>query len=421
MLKNKKTLTRQLIGLLVIVVIALGSQAHPSSRVDAQNGISEAQLEALKDELYVEVNRGLLIEGVRPLARNEILDELAQTIADELGAKGSYNSLPRDLADQLDYERWSDNGQRVLRDAINTIGLGTPAEFVTSYRLQMADIVRDTFYRELGVGVSTRVAVEGGNVQYVYVVVMGAQPNVLPVVINDGAAEVYSQQVELYIHNELSLAYETDENTIQQAHSFRLANTEAELENAEWIVWQDNNFAYSWELSSEAGEKSVWAEFEDAKGVRTTYEAKVELTDGPAPTATPTANIANSPITINLVYRGDTLTLQVETERRVVRLQDVYFVWFDPQRFYQLENADALSGVNLSEFPPNACIQIRVRGQNTPVSVDGCETVFVESNEFVDQNTVFWSPNFDTFAVYEGQRQLGECSTASDTCVVQLR
>lgn len=405
--------------LVVIIIVAL---PRPAQYVRAQDGSSQDDLTQLADMLYVEVNRGLLIEGIHPLARNDVLDQIAQTIADELGAKGSYTSLPRQLADQFGYPRWPDNGQRVLRDAINAIGIQSPAEFVTNRRAEIADIVRNTFYREVGVGVTKRIAVEGGTEQTVYVVVMGAQPNVLPVIINDGSHDVFTDQVELYIHNELSLAYQTDESTIQQAHSFRLANSEADLEAAEWIPWQNNNFAYGWQLAPNFGEKSVWVELEDSKGVRVRYEAPVTYSNRANAPSTFTPTTPLSPVTLHMIYRGDTFTLQVVSDRRVVRLQDIYFTWFNGERFYELENADALQSVNLSEFPANACIQVRLIEQaNNIVEVGNCEVIYLEAGEFADQESVFWNASFGTFDVYDGERLLGSCDTAADTCDITLR
>ncbi len=167
--------------------------------------------------LYVEVNRALIAEGLRPLGRDATLDDVAQTIADELSATGEYVSLPRILADQLGYPRWPDGGQRVISEAVNLIGIETPAEFAATWREPLTEILLNTFYREIGVGVATRIAVEGGTEQNVYVVILGAQPNVLPVIINDGAPTVYNQQIELYIQNEQSLAYETSDEIIQFA------------------------------------------------------------------------------------------------------------------------------------------------------------------------------------------------------------
>lgn len=231
------------------------------------------------DDVYVAINQMLIEQEARPLGRSELLDEVAQSTADELSNTGTFVTVPTVAADEVGYPRWPDNGQRVINQAINYIGVGSPEEFAEIWEEDLPEILQTTFYREIGIGVSTYQAVEGGTIQNVYVIVLGAQPNVLPVIINDGDATVYQRDVELYIHNELSLAYETDADVIQQAFDIRIANSEEELDSAPTIDWLENNYAVPWQLTDEFGPKTVWVEFTDDKGFSIRMVAEVEYDD----------------------------------------------------------------------------------------------------------------------------------------------
>ncbi|MCB9436421.1 MAG: hypothetical protein H6673_05425 [Anaerolineales bacterium] len=382
----------------------------------AQDGGTDSDLNQLDDEIYLELNTALIGVGTRPLSRNETLDAIAQQIADELGATGTYTSVPRVLADELDYPRWPDNGQRVINEAINLIGTAPPPQFAAVWQDPIAEILATTFYREVGIGVAPRVAVEGGTVQNVYVVVMGAQPNTLPVIINHGEDTVYSQEVNLYIHNELSLAYETEPDIIQRAINIRIANSEAGLEDAEWISWDEANFAMPWKLEAGAGEKTVWVEFEDEKGTRVRSSSTVTLEE---PAVVPTTTPIDESVTLSLTYASDTLTLSVNTDLPTVDLSNLYFTWLDDTRVYELKNANDLFSVNLQNFDSTACIQIRLLGLPKVPNAD-CATLYLEASEFAELSQVFWSDGFGQFSVLDGLRFLGACNTTINSCEIRL-
>lgn len=397
-----------LLMLVSLLIVALPSHA-------------QTEMNDMHNHVYTAVNQALIAQNVRPLAHNDILDQIAQDIAAELSATGTYALLPRVLADEYGYPRWPDNGQRVLSDAINLIGVETPEEFANIIDEELTEILTTSFYREMGIGYATRIAVEGGTEQNVYVVVLGAQPNVLPVVINDGAAVTYTREVDLYIHNELSLAYETDSDIIQRADNVRIANSEADLESARWFSWDVNNFGVPWTLTDGYGEKEVWAEFEDEKGIVVTYTAQVTYAD-PATMPEPTMDPADIPITLVMTYSDDTFTLQVETERSFVRLQEVYFTWLDGVRVYEIENADQMQGVDLEQFDSSACIQITLsRPDAVASSVPGCGQIYLEAGEFIELDQVFWNPQYRSFTVFDGPNELGVCDSTVDSCEVALR
>lgn len=374
----------------------------------------------LADELYLEINRGLIEEDAKPLARNEILDSVAETIAAELGASGQYQSVPPSLAASAGYPAWPDNSRRVLSEPLNLIGIQSPNAVAGFWTASIAGILANDQYREIGVATSAYVAVSGGTEQNVYVVVLAAQPNIIPVIINDGADTVYSQEVELYLHSELAVGYQTDEETIQRVTSVRIANSEDDLADADTLDWQANNQAVPWTLTDGFGEKSVWVEFEDSKGTTVRSEAVVEYADeAMKPTSTP--DPADTPVMLNMTYGSDTFTLQISSEASSIDIQNLFFTWLDDLRTYQLSNADRLDNVNLTRFSTNQCIQVRVRGTGPAVDVPDCAAIYLEGNEFSDLGMAFWNPEFGSFKVYNGSNELGTCSNGSTRCELELR
>lgn len=404
--------------ILPIILLILMVVFVPSTRpTAAQNG--EAVYTA--DDVYVAVNQSIIDAEGRPLGRNAVLDAIAQSIADELSTTGTYEGLPRVIADELGYSRWPDGGQRVITEAINYIGIQSPDEFAAERQEDVINTLQNTFYREMGVAVGSYRAVASGTVQNVYVIVMGAQPNVLPIVINDGAETVYSQEVELYLHNEFSLAYETEANIIQRVTQVRIANSEAELDSAQPIQWDGNDYALAWQLTDDYGSKEVWVEFEDEKGVRVRSTASVEYADPATAPTEPTPTVIET--TLNMTFGGETFTLAVDSNASAVRLQEVYFQWelqgFD--RAYEIENPDGLQSVDLESFNSANCLQIRWVGAQTVLNVPGCENIFLEANRFTEIEDVFWAPAVKTFEVWDGPRLLGTCTIADGTCAVTLQ
>jgi hypothetical protein len=329
--------------------------------------------------------------------------------------------LPRALADELGYARWPDGGQRVINQAFNVITPEAPQFFVDMVVGDLVGVLQSTFYREVGIGISTRVVVEGGTEQNVYTIVMGAQPNVLPIIVNAGSPTVYVRDVNLYIHNELSLAYQTDENVIVRAREIRIANSEDELDTAEWQTWDPNELtlATPWTLTQEYGDKTIWVEFMDDTGFMLRSSTTVSYAD-PATAPAPEIDSGLPSVELVMTYGNDTFTMRVVTEGSNVNLEDIYFTWIDGLRAYALNSADALSEVNLAQIAAGTCIQVRLRGQEQ-IDTEGCQSIILEAEEFTNVERVFWNPAFEGFAVFNGTDVLGVCDSSTIQCTVRLQ
>lgn len=390
---------------------------------------SQAQdpsLEATEEQLYIAINQMLIDNGLRPLARNAILDSVAQTIASEVSANGEFNSLPDRLADQQGYLRWSDRTQRVAGDPYVYIGVDPLDVVVTNdafFGSRMQETVSSGNYREIGIAAGTRIAAAGGTEQSVFVVIFGAQPNTIPLIIGNGAPTVYSREVSLYVHNEFSWQRETDGDTVVRIDTVRFANSEEELDSASSYSWDDLNSGVPWQLTDGFGAKTVWVELiEEDTGIILRSSTTVEYADlatAPAGTTFPDAR----PVTLIMSFGGDTFTLQVQTERAQVDLSELYFLWQDDINDFGLEDSTDLSDndeLDLAEFSSSACIQIRVSSQPSPISVSNCSQIYLEASFFSEMTAVFWNPEFETFSVFHGPRELGSCDSATGRCELRV-
>ena len=398
----RKSILMTTILLFLVVIVPVRAQNEPDD----------------PDEFYRLLNQGLISEGQHPLARNEILDEIAQTIANEIVEDGASSTFPRELARALNYPLWPDNSQRVISTPYVRIGILSPQEVANLWDGPISANVALDGFREAGIATTSYIPVPGGNSQDVYVIVLGAQPNVLPTIINDGADIVTDQDVELYIHNEESLDYETDEDIVQRIVTVKIANSEAELADTEPLLWEEANFGVPWELTDEFGEKSVWVELEDRKGATVRYEATVEYAD---PETLNSAADSSRPSTVLVMtYGGNSFTLQVQSPEASVNLQDVRFSWLNNTRTYELANAPRLAEVDLGAFAVGDCIQIILGTEAAQSGIAGCNNIFVDNTTFTELARVFWNPEFIEFKVFDGEMELGVCSTREQRCQIEL-
>jgi hypothetical protein len=386
--------------LLLIVIVPVHAQNSPDD----------------PDEFYLLLNQGLISEGQHPLLRNEILDEIAQTIADEVAEDLESDSAPRELARALDFPLWPDNSQRVISAAYIRIGVLSPQEMANLWDGPISANVALDGFREVGVATANYVAATGGTPQDVYVAVLGARPNVIPVIINDGAEIVTERDVELYIHNEESLDYQTDENVVQRIVTVKIANSESDLRDTEPLLWEDTNFAVPWELTEGFGDKSVWVELEDRKGATARYEAIVEYVDP----ETVGSESDEETSALVMTYGGNTFTLQFQSAETTVDIQDVYFSWLNDTRTYELESAESLTDVDLGAFDVGDCIQIVLGTETTQSEIAECNNSFVDDSAFTELSRVFWNPEFIEFKVFDGSTELGICSTREQRCEIAL-
>ena len=199
--------------ILMFVVVAL-----MVSPVSAQN--ERIDPEAMSQAFYEQFNHVLREEfGHTALARNEILDHVAQDIAQTIACTDNrvQFSIQREAREQGFQTYPGDNSARTTRIPLLPVVNLRPIEELAQF--YAADIFQNNinsqgrFYREIGIGVFPCIAVNsrgvrGSTEQYSLFVILGAQPDVIPVVIENGErilnVESVPVTVTLSLHEEVS-------------------------------------------------------------------------------------------------------------------------------------------------------------------------------------------------------------------------
>ncbi len=243
------------------------------------------------------VNQARLDEGLPPYAWSSRLASAAQRHADDLAAHGlashvgSDGSTPAQRVAAADYFAWG-NGTVVGENF--WVGRGEVEDALAWFMQDPPhrENLLSSRYREIGIGIATDA--EG---QQYYVLDFGARPNVLPVLINDGAQTAESPDVTLTLTNEEAYPQGEGLAYMGRAIEVRISNT-PEMDDLPWRPWEPQ---LEWLLPPEPGDHTVYVAFRDGAG-RTAYATATifllpgEGTPFPTPTAaeesTPTATAA---------------------------------------------------------------------------------------------------------------------------------
>jgi uncharacterized protein YkwD len=144
-------------------------------------------------------------------------------------------------------------------------------------------------YREVGIGVSSNA--QG---RTFWTLNVGAQPNVLPIFINDGAVSVDTVTVTLRLVPE-NVVPDGRGTAMGQPVEYRASNS-ALFIDAEWSSWAEQ---VSFVLDDTPGQQTVYAQLRDAAGRTAISQASVTLTGlDVAATVTPTGTLeAGVPVT----------------------------------------------------------------------------------------------------------------------------
>ncbi|HLA44686.1 MAG TPA: SH3 domain-containing protein, partial [Aggregatilineales bacterium] len=141
-------------------------------------------------------------------------------------------------------------------------------------------------YREMGIGIQPCQTGAGARQQYAVFMLLGSQPNVLPVVINSGEAEITAPElpltVQLSIHDEKTHLPQADEDYFGTAESMRIANHPPD-DSVESRAYEP---MITWELDF-CGENTVYVELTDTAGHTIETTASVNLVGCLKPTDTP--------------------------------------------------------------------------------------------------------------------------------------
>jgi hypothetical protein len=244
-------MTTFLMSRFTFVLLCLVLIAHP------------AQAQAnLKQDALAQINRARLTNGQAPLAYSPILEKAAQRHSDDMARNsfisdaGSDDSTAKDRMVNAGYLSWSNDrliwGENLYADVSD---FSAALNFILNDASQ-ARILMNPRYREIGIGIGTA---DGGKLYWT--LLYGAQPNVLPVFINDGNPVTNNATVAVRLSQEEAVI-NGEPNVIGRVIDVRLSSN-ANFLGASWQPWQP---LLEFKFDTKPGVKTVYAQYRDGAG-----------------------------------------------------------------------------------------------------------------------------------------------------------
>ncbi len=248
-------------------------------------------------EALAKLNEARRLNGVAPLAWNAQLEKVAQRHSDDMASKGfvdevgSDGSSPRQRIEQSVYAKWP--SMRVWGESIYA-GQTTFDEALNFFLSDDAQrrVLVSVRVREVGIGITK------DNLRTYWTVTLGAQPNLLPVFINDDAAVTKDRQVAVQLTQEDAVP-NGEGIAIGRVLEVRISD-KSDFSNAAWQPWEQ---LLPFTLSRGTGIKTIYIQMRDGAG-RTTIatdsivydpNSRVEIRPfgpGNVPTLTPEPSLA---------------------------------------------------------------------------------------------------------------------------------
>ena len=275
-----------------------------------------------ESDILDQINNSRRLNGAVPLVANPILNEIARIYVDDLASRpvgnAGDNYLLADgtnidtLLERNGYRRYSSG---YVVDLVPVIVVGVQPPELLSFILEDATSdSRQIFSRRMVLGQSSVLPLflplfrevgiaytfnQTTNRNY-YVIVTGAQPNVLPLVITTEAAQninaetVFTRNVFLRIHNENARSIGDrigDEDIIGGVRDIHISESDDDLPCPSGVVdpdWRPYRSLIEYDVSPGTGEKTIYVQMCDSRGVSLTMSTQVTYQDPDAPeTAAP--------------------------------------------------------------------------------------------------------------------------------------
>ncbi|MCS7061950.1 MAG: hypothetical protein RMN25_12415, partial [Anaerolineae bacterium] len=247
----------------------------------------------------------------------------SQDMADKgfLDHIGSDGSKLDDRVLMAGYSSWI--GRRVWVELVyaGTGGFSEALEFWLSDEAERRHLL-DRRLREIGIGVALNTSPAGVTTAY-WTLVLGAQPNALPVFINDGAVTTNMPQVAVRLSQE-EIVPEGEGNSIGKVIEVRLS-ADPGFRGAVWQKWEP---LVPFTFDDVPGLKTVYVQYRDTSDRMTVATASIQydpnstpvvIASGPGevantadldrlPEATPTPGVGNeaTPILVTVVVGDNT-------------------------------------------------------------------------------------------------------------------
>ncbi len=240
-------------------------------------------------DLVARVNHERLAQGLTPYALNAKLTAAAQAHANDIARTGNYSHTGSDGSTVFDrvartgYGAYS-WGRRLGENWAWYHDAATAMSFWMNSPPHRGNILH-ALYREIGIGI----APSQGNT--VFVIDFGAQPNVLPVFIDDGAGETRALTVTLTLSNEDIMPNGDVSGTLGRATQVEISNTP----DFAGAAWQAFALHLAWTLAPGGGTKTVYVKYRDAQGRTATASDSISYSVPGTPTPRPTATRTRRP------------------------------------------------------------------------------------------------------------------------------
>lgn len=257
--------------------------------------VARAQSPDAVTDLATRINRERIARGLVPYALNSQLTAAAQAHANDLSRTGKYRT-------PAEGHIGSDGSTVFDRVARTSFGAYSWGRRLGENWAHYADTARaftewmnsephrnnilHPLYREIGIGVAP--AREGG---FLYIVDFGAEPNVLPIFINDINPETRTTDVVLTLNDEQVAPNGDGPNNIGHPTEAQLSNS-ADFSNSKW---QPYAAKINWTLTTGAGTKTVYVKYRDAKGRTATANDSIYLNIPTTPSPSPTRTFTRTP------------------------------------------------------------------------------------------------------------------------------
>jgi uncharacterized protein YkwD len=253
-----------------------------------------AQAQNPAGELLRLINAARLNQGLHPYVVGRELATAAQRHSADMAATGQISHSGSD---------GTSSTQRIMEAGYAAYEFGLVASENIYGGVGEADVPFNTWmgqpdarsnllheqYREVGIGV-----VSDAQGRLFWTLNVGARPNVLPVLINDGAASVDTLTVTLRLVPE-NVVPEGRGTAMGQPVEYR-ASTSSQFPSSEWNPWAEQ---VAFVLDEAPGQQTVYVQLRDAVGRTTVSQASVTLTGlgATAPSVTLTTTPSGEPET----------------------------------------------------------------------------------------------------------------------------
>lgn len=253
-----KQLTLQLLGALLLTCVLAG-------RVQFIVAQSPEKLDVL-----AKLNEARRNNGLPPLAWSPLLDKAAQRHSEDMAGKGfvdetgSDGSSPRQRIEATGYAAWS--RQRVWAESLYA-GQGTFDEALAFFLSDDGQrrVLLSSKLREVGIGIAK------DPLRTYWTLTFGAQPNLLPIFINDDAPVTNERQVAVILTQEEAVP-DGDANAIGRVVEVRLSDR-PDFAGAQWQPWER---LIPFTLSPQRGRQTIYVEMRDGAGRTTIASDSIE-------------------------------------------------------------------------------------------------------------------------------------------------